>query len=191
VANRLLAARVLVLLIGPAHSDCIPDPEFIRRARTEGWLDLIDDVVPRNEARKLARTSDGLLLLQPQSATQVPGKLFEYLQIGRPILAFIQPDSPSERLLAQSGVPYRCVYPDSAPEAVDDVVAEFFGISSNPVAACPWFEEHFSADKQACQLDTLISSLHDGTKAAVRIATQSRIQQIDAKEVFRSKVGIE
>lgn len=124
--NRLPPRAVRVRLIGGAETGTLPNQEFLRRARVEGWLELVTEQIPQREALQIARSSDFLLLLQPHSTTQVPGKLFEYLQIGRPILAFIQPDSPSERLLAQSGVPYRCVYPGSTPEAIDDALAEIF-----------------------------------------------------------------
>ena len=122
---------------------------------------MITERIPQREALRIARSSDGLLLLQPQSTTQVPGKLFEYLQIGRPILAFIQPASPSERLIAQSGVPYRCVYPGRTPEAIDDAVAEFFSLPSTAVVANAWFEEQFNAENQTRKLDAIIRSLYE------------------------------
>jgi hypothetical protein len=159
--NRLPARGVLVRLIGNAEAEALPKQEFLNHARSEGWLELITHQLPKNEAFQIALSSDGLLLLQPQSSTQVPGKLFEYLRIGRPILAFVQPDSPSERLLALGGVPYRCVYPGSAPEVVDNIVAEYFSIPSEPVAASPWFEEQFNSEIQTRQLDAIIRSLHD------------------------------
>jgi hypothetical protein len=160
-SGRLSAGSVMVRLIGETVTRALPDQEFVDRARAEGWLDLVTERIPQRQARRIAQSSDSLLLLQPQSATQVPGKLFEYLQIGRPILAFVQPDSPSERLLARSGVPYRCVYPGCAPELVDDTVAEFFSLPSEPVAASPWYEEQFNAENQMRQLDAIIRSLHN------------------------------
>jgi hypothetical protein len=99
--------------------------------------------------------------MQLRSAVHVPAKIFDYLQIGRPILAFVQPHSPAVQLLEQSGVPYRCVYPDSTPKTIDDTVLEFFGIPSTAVAANTWFEEHFNAEKQTRQLDAIIRSLHE------------------------------
>jgi hypothetical protein len=153
-------------MIGQAHADCLPNPEFIRRAKSQGWLDLETKPIPQREARQIAQTSNGLLLLQPQSGTQVPGKLFEYLQIGRPILAFIQPDSPAERLLEQSGVPYRCVFPGSTPEAIDDTIVSFFDLPSIAVAPNKWFEEQFNSEHQTQALDTIIRSLHRGPMRA-------------------------
>jgi glycosyltransferase involved in cell wall biosynthesis len=159
-AGRLSPRSVRARLIGPAAAGALPDHEFLRRARAEGWLDLITERIPQREALQVAQSSDSLLLLQPQSATQVPGKLFEYLQIGRPILAFIQRDSSAERLLERCGVPYRCVYPGDTPEAIDDTVADFFGLPSVAVEASLWFEERFNVEHQTQQLDAIIRSLH-------------------------------
>jgi glycosyltransferase involved in cell wall biosynthesis len=169
-AGRLPAGSVRVRLIGFAETGALPNREFLGRAQAEGWLDLATERIPRRDALQIAQSADGLLLLQPQSATQVPGKLFEYLQIGRPILAFIQPDSPSERVLERSGVPYRCVYPGSAPAEIDDTVARFFDLPSTAVAASPWFEEQFNAEHQTRILHSIICSLHDG---AVRDTNRS------------------
>ena len=160
VANRLPKGSVRVWLIGPAQAECLPPPEFIQSAQSEGWLDLATERIPQQDARQVAKTCDGFLLLQPGSADQVPAKIFEYLQIGRPILAFVQPNSPTERVLERSGVPYRCVYPGSTPEAVDNIVGDFFDLPTSTVAPSPWFEEHFNAERQTQVLDTIIRSVH-------------------------------
>jgi hypothetical protein len=150
----------LVQLIGPAVPHALPSKQFLDHARSQGWLKIRTEHIPKAEALQIVRSSGKLLLLQPASATQVPGKLFEYLQIGRPILAFIQRDSPCERLLEQSGVTHRCVYPGSTPDVIDEIVAEFFGLPSTAIPANPWFEENFNAEYQARQLDNIIRSLH-------------------------------
>jgi glycosyltransferase involved in cell wall biosynthesis len=164
-AGRLPAGSVRVQLIGPADAGVLPNQDFLGRARAEGWLELVTKKVPRHEALNIARSSNSLLLLQPQSSTQVPGKLFEYLQIGRPILAVIQPNSPAERLLERSGVPYRCVYPGTTPAAIDNIVAGFFELPSTAVSPSPWFEEQFNAEHQTRTLDALIRSLQNGMTA--------------------------
>jgi hypothetical protein len=148
-----------VRLIGPVQTECLPDPEFIHRAKTQGWLELVAEQIPLREARQVAQTSDGLVLLQPNDPVAVPAKIFDYLQIGRPILAFIQPKSPAERVLEQSGVPYRCIHPGSTPEAIDNAVISFLDLPSTPVAPSPWFEEQFDAEYQTRMLDTVIRSL--------------------------------
>jgi hypothetical protein len=163
--RRFRADSVRVQLVGSIESDCIPGPEFVRRAIAAGWLDIVPEEVPKQTARQIMQTSDALLLLQPQSSVQVPGKLFQYLQIGRPILAFVQRDSPIEWILGESGVPYRCVYTGSSSEAIDDTLEDFFNLPSTPVIPSSAFEEKFNAKHQTYALDTLIRLLHAGPKS--------------------------
>jgi hypothetical protein len=53
------------------------------------------------------------------------------------------------------------VYPGSAPEAIDEVVAGFFDLPSTPVAPSPEFEQRFNAENQTGMLDAMIRSLHE------------------------------
>jgi hypothetical protein len=158
-SNRLSANGIQAVIIGPAKDSAIPSQEFLERSRTEGWLELSTDPVSQQQARQISQTSDGLLLIQPQSDVQVPGKLYEYLQIGRPILAFVMPNSPVERILSQSGVPYRCVYTTSAQQQIDSIIFEFFQLPATPVAASDWFQQNFRAEHQAQTLSSLIQTL--------------------------------
>jgi glycosyltransferase involved in cell wall biosynthesis len=159
--HRLPLKGIRVRLIGEMEPGTLPNKDFLDRGLQQGWLELIPRRVPKSEALQLARSSNFLLLLQPQSSIQVPGKLFEYLQIGRPILAFVPRDSASERLLMQSGVPFRCIYVDSTTEMIDRIVEEFFALPSTAVPANSWFREQFSADNQASQLASIICALHN------------------------------
>jgi glycosyltransferase involved in cell wall biosynthesis len=169
-AGRLAAKNLLIRLIGPVQSGSIPDQQFVDRAVREGWLEVVNKQVPHAEARRIAQTSDGLLLLQPQSAVQVPAKLFDYVRIGRPILAFVQPESAVERLIKKSGVPHRFIYPQSASRTIDTVVASFLELPSTTTRPSPWFQEQFNAEYQAGILNALISSLHEtpGTDPSAR-----------------------
>ncbi len=157
--QRLRARDIRVAIIGPAKASALPDEETLRFCQDQGWLDLSPDAIPQEKARQITQTSDGLLLIQPQSAVQVPGKLFEYLQIGRPILAFVMHDSPVERILEKSGVPYRCVYPDSDPLEMERTIREFFALPAEAVNPSEWFRENFRAENQAAELARLIKLL--------------------------------
>lgn len=158
--GQLKARDIRVVIMGPAKASALPDEESLRFYQDQGWLELSTDPVPQEKAKQITQTSDGLLLIQPQSAVQVPGKLYEYLQIGRPILAFVMHDSPIERILEKSGVPYRCVYPDSDPADMDFTIDEFFKMPSDVAAPSEWFVENFRAENQAKELARLIGSLH-------------------------------
>jgi glycosyltransferase involved in cell wall biosynthesis len=148
-----------LLLVGPVGYRAGLDRDLCDRAAQQGWLDLRVGTVPRNEAQRLAEEADFLLLLQPQSCVQVPGKLFEYLSIGRPIIALVPRRSAVEDILANAGVPYACLYPEEEAGSRDRKLLQVLRLSSRPVRFSPWFETHFNAGHQAGQLASLIDSL--------------------------------
>ena len=159
--GRLAGAGIRISLVGPISKDCIPGTEFLARAKTQGWLEIIPDQLPHHEARRLAQESDGLLLVQPHTAVQVPGKLFEYLRLRRPILAFILPDTPIERILKQSGVNYQCVYAGNSFQEMDNSVESFFNRKEAASETNTWFEESFDVKRQTQALDVLIRSMRE------------------------------
>jgi hypothetical protein len=138
---------------------CLPEPSFLKAAESQGWLKIVPDLVPKQEAQRIARTSDNLLIIQPHSTIQVPGKIFEYLQVGRPILALVPVDSAIERILSRSGVSYRCVYANSPVEVVDRAVLEFFDLDTSPLKPSSWFEETFNAEAQTDTIAKLIAAV--------------------------------
>ena len=71
-------------------------------------MECNEALVPRAEAIRETAQADYLLLLDLtglKQNIQVPAKIFDYLRIGRPILAFTTKASPSEWILELSGVP--------------------------------------------------------------------------------------
>jgi glycosyltransferase involved in cell wall biosynthesis len=155
-AGRLSPGQFRVRLIGPAEAECLPPPEFTKTAEASGWLEIVSDQRPKREAQQIARSSHTLLIVLPHSAIQVPGKVFEYLQIGRPILAYVPKNSSVEQLLKPSGIPFRCVYPDDPPALMDDKIASFFELDPTPVKPSAWFEETFNAEAQTAALAQLV-----------------------------------
>ncbi len=154
--GRICPGDFLLHLAGPAVTGSIPDFAFMEKAAGEGWVRLDSERVSQKAAHQIMQTASYLLLIQPQTALQVPGKLFEYLQIGRPILAFVPPDSPVERVLAKSGVPYRCVNPGTSPDQLDNSIFEFLELSPEPVQPSQWFEDEFNAKHHAVKLAAMI-----------------------------------
>jgi hypothetical protein len=147
-----------IQLIGPAAPACLPNQSLMQEAEAKGWLRIMGQQIPRSEAQRITQTSDGLLLIQPQSTIQVPGKLFDYLQIGRPILALVPPQSSVERLLSSSGVPYRVIHSNAGTEASQDALLEYFKLPADPAKPSPWFEETFNGRTQAATLAKLIDA---------------------------------
>ena len=158
-AGRLQSNRIVVQLVGPVQSSCLPDRAFIQRAEGQGWLKIVPIQIPKSDAQRLAQTSEGLLIIQPQSAIQVPGKLFEYLQIGRPILAFLPRQSSIERVLEKSGIPYKCIYAGDPVETFDETVLSFFHLPNEARKPSAWFDETFNGDSQTATLVDVIRNL--------------------------------
>lgn len=152
----LSANQFRVQLTGAIVEGSIPDEKFMAQAVKEGWAKLDTDRVPQKHAHQIIQTAQALLLIQQQSVTQVPGKLYEYLQVGRPILAFVSENSPVERILERSGVPYTCIYPSSSQDAIDRSVLEFFQSTRNEARPNEWFESEFNAQNHAAKLSDLI-----------------------------------
>jgi glycosyltransferase involved in cell wall biosynthesis len=151
--------RVRVSLIGPLGFGARIDPALIEAGTSDGWLEYVPNLIPKAEANRITAESDYLLLLQPQSSVQVPAKLFEYLRIGRPILAYAPKNSAIEWLLERAGVPYECVYPEDAAEAVDGKLRRLLETPTGPYAASEWFRENFDARNQTRRLTELIRQI--------------------------------
>jgi hypothetical protein len=158
-SGRLSPSRFELRLVGPVEESCLPAADVTKASEAAGWLKIVPKQVPKLEAQHIAQTSQNLLIVQPHSAVQVPSKLFEYLQIGRPILAYVPRNSAIEGVLARSGIPYRCIYPDLSSDATDVAVLEFLGIDTTPVPPSAWFEETFDSARQTESLAKLIDSL--------------------------------
>ena len=145
--GRLDPRRVLVYLVGAINWNVVPAHDVFERLRELGCVD-VGKVLPPSEAHQVMRESDYLLLLDviaPGAGQQLPSKIFEYVPIGRPILAITTRNSPSDRILAKSGIPYACIYPDATPEQDDEAVLSVLGASSDPAKPSLWFLEQFDA----------------------------------------------
>ena len=127
----------------------------------QGCLEYTGKTVPEPEARRQMSEADFLLLLDLNNfgaSLQLPAKLFEYLRIGRPVLAFTSPGSPTEQILAKSGVPYCCLHPTDSSERIDGALGEFLRLPSTPAAASPWFWETFGAPSHAQMLADILDT---------------------------------
>ena len=69
---------------------------------------------------------DGLLLIQPHTAIQVPGKLFEVSAHGMSASwLYVVRDSPAQRILQQAGVPLECIFPEDGPQQIEEKLLSF------------------------------------------------------------------
>jgi glycosyltransferase involved in cell wall biosynthesis len=118
--------------------------------------------VPREQAQRIMAESDYLLLLdvtRGQAGLQVPAKLFEYVQIGRPVVACTTRGSPVDRILERSGVAYTGLYPDAPAEETDQRLLACLRAPGAARAPSEWFEASFDARRQAECLSALAERL--------------------------------
>jgi hypothetical protein len=159
-AARINAKELLVHLVGYIGWDQLPNRELFERMSGAGIL-RAPGIVPLAEAHQIMSEADYLLILDvcvPGAGQQLPSKLFEYIPIGRPILAITTRNSPTERVLASSGIPYACIYSDSTRDEVDRAVLELLSMPSDPVRPSSWFLQNFSAVNRARTLARFIGS---------------------------------
>jgi glycosyltransferase involved in cell wall biosynthesis len=96
------AAGLRVRFVGPAELPYAPEALAAEAGlqaavRFEGRVSFAESLARIAEA-------DALLLLQPGTTTQVPSKLFEYIGMGKPILALSPPGGATARLVAEEGL---------------------------------------------------------------------------------------
>lgn len=154
-----------IVLIGPNFSN--PDEQtVIDRCVAAGWTKQDGTKIPQEQALRITRESDGLLLLQPQSEIQVPGKLFEYVRIGRPILSLAPRNSPIEWILGKSGIPHTNLYPNDPGPEVDRKISEYLRASWTPTSPSEWFQNSFDAIHQCRQLVEILDATtrHNGAR---------------------------
>src|ERR1035441_10330071 len=102
-------------LVGPFEDGVTRIPETVAMLEECGGLEVVRTKLPLSEAHDLMATSDYLVLIDllegPTAGLHVPAKLFEYVQVGRPILLCALPDAAVSRVLAMSGIPHVIMHP--------------------------------------------------------------------------------
>jgi glycosyltransferase involved in cell wall biosynthesis len=156
-------SKIRIQLVGSLNlDDAWVKSKTFHILRDRGCLNYTEHRIPEPEARRVIAEADYLLLLDLNALdarVQTPAKLFDYLQVGRPILAFTAKESPAERILQKSGVPHGCVYSTDTPEYIDSKILDFFKLSTEPAPTSGWFKTHFSAPLQAKTLAALLDTL--------------------------------
>lgn len=129
-------------------------PSF-RVLERAGSLECTPVHIPVDEARRAMSQSDYFLVLDrdsPHGVLQLPAKLFEYIQIGRPILAWTSPGAPVEQVLALSGIPHVCLYMNDPDEDLDRKILLFLELPNTPAEPSGEYRRQFGAVYQAGQL---------------------------------------
>lgn len=162
--GEISAERVRIRLVGPFDETGLAQTERGPAAalRSLGCLEYDGKQVPRAEAMRAAEGSDYLLLLdlnERGSDLQVPAKLFEYLRVGRPILVYTQRDSPTDRILRESGIRHIAVYSDMSEAEADHRVRSLFQLTPGLERPSARFEERFDGRSQTRALAEILDSL--------------------------------
>ena len=92
--------RVRARLAGPY------DRDYEDRAEALGLTGIVTFTGPlaHGDARALQRAADVLLLWKPRGyRTMVPGKVYEYLDAGVPVVALLEPEDEAGRLVGRAG----------------------------------------------------------------------------------------
>jgi len=156
-------ADLRIRLVGPIEEECVRMYQACFLSLTsKGSLEYDGRLVPQQEARQTIAEADYLLLLDVNNLNiglQVPAKVFDYIRVGRPILAFTARNSATEKVLSQSGVPYKCIYSDDSEAQIDNKVLSFASLPTSATAPNPCFQQEFNVITQTATLSSILDRL--------------------------------
>ena len=157
--------RIRLRLIGwlDRHRISTDAAPFSRLAAL-GCLEYTGNIIPAEEARKQMAEADSLILLDMNDShtkLQVPAKIFDYVRVGRPVLAVTSPGSPSEWILRGSGIRHVCIDPTAPPEQIDRQVLQFLELPTEPCTPSRWFREQFDARAHSETLAQILDSFFE------------------------------
>jgi glycosyltransferase involved in cell wall biosynthesis len=152
-------SRLRVTLAGPHES------EYPARAEALGLTDVVGfkGAIEHGAARALQRSADLLLLWKPRGAgyrTMVPGKLYEYLDSGRPLLAVL-PAGDEAAALVESAGGTRVMPGDASTlaDVLEHAFEQWCAGGRTPGHRPAWLEEHTRARlaaRLAATLDAMV-----------------------------------
>ncbi len=154
--GRLDPAKLRIKLVGGLEPGILSETLATRLVASKTlYYDGIS--VPWAEAHRQLCESDYQLLLDVEiSAVQLPSKIFQYLQIGRPILAYTKPGSPTDSLLSRTDTPAVIIYPDTPDEKADAQLMELLAMPATVHTPGEWFQQTFDARLRTQRLAGLI-----------------------------------
>ncbi len=152
--------RIRVRLAGPFDTD------YEDRAVALGLKGIVEFTGPlaHDQARALQRAAELLLLWKPRGyRTMVPGKTYEYLDAGRPILALLEEDDEAARLVRRAGG--TCLPPGDREGLAAEIERRYLAWKEGAGSEMPpppgrpeWLEEHTRSSLSA-RLATVLDEL--------------------------------
>lgn len=102
VATGVIDRRTFrVRLIGRVGLPALQLPQLLRELALEEVVEMVPHM-PRGQVLQEMVDASALLVVQPITKLSVPGKLYEYLAAGRPILALAEPDGETAAVLRRT-----------------------------------------------------------------------------------------
>jgi glycosyltransferase involved in cell wall biosynthesis len=140
------------------------DYDFATELGVVDRLELVP-YVPRAESLRLQRESDALLLIIPEAGGRgkgiLSGKVFEYLAVGRPVLAAVPPGGAAAELIEETGAGVV-----AAPDDVEGLTAALAGLHDRfvngglpDVALAPAWKDRLSRRARVEEMAELMRKL--------------------------------
>jgi glycosyltransferase involved in cell wall biosynthesis len=113
------------------------DIDLAAECRALGLEDVVEMIprVTRGESLRQMVSASALLLVQPVTTVSVPGKAYEYVAAGRPLLALSE-EGETAHLVRASGIGVS-VQPDAGVEAIERALLQVIELASRPFARPP------------------------------------------------------
>lgn len=159
-----LRERVRLQLVG------VVDPRTRKLLATLDGLDVtVEPPVRWDEAIERVQAADVAVVINAPGTggdMALPGKLFEALALGRPVLALTRPESDTARLLERLGQETG-VAPPEDPEAIADAITRLLDVPPEavPREALAEFDRDLVAARYAALLDELASRSSKATSS--------------------------
>lgn len=152
--SRLDAGNFQFQLIGSV-ADSIPALEDFQFLASRQLAENAGHHLPQPEARQRMRDSNFLLLVdyyKEGGSLQLPAKIFDYLPVGRPILAITTPGSPMHRVLQLSGLPHVALFPSDSNGAAIEKVEQLLAMPPGPYPLNEEYLRQFDGRQQTAAL---------------------------------------
>lgn len=112
-----------IRFIGRFHNYDTEMEGLITRGSLAGTVTLIP-WVPHDQVVAHLKQADALLLIQPETHYQIPAKLYEYICLGKPVIALCEDSSAAGHIIRDEGWGY--VVPNTDPGAIADTVHSLY-----------------------------------------------------------------
>jgi len=159
-AGHLRPGQVVIEFLGSSDFSSVRRPDQFDHLCRTGVVRVRNEYVPRKEALRFIEEAGYLLLVdvtgQQNARLQVPSKLFDYVRVGRPVLAFTVGNSPTARILEHSGIEHVIIPTDASAGEVQAGILRFLALPRHPRPPSPWFSRYFDARNIVAPLAALI-----------------------------------